>query len=88
MKLSKDWQPSQEVMQQYKEVNHDRETKYFKHFYITNQYERSDWNQVYRQWCDRQSKSKNFVGARKLKPKSSNQSDSFYHIVHTAMQDK
>ena len=69
MKLSKDWQPSQEVMQQYKEVNHARETKYFKHFYITNQYKRSDWNQVYRQWCDRQSKSIIFVGARKLKTK-------------------
>ena len=88
MKLSKDWQPSQEVMQQYKEVNHYRETKYFKHFYITNQYERSDWNQVYRQWCARQSKSKNITGTRNVKPKPSNQSDSFYHRVHTAMQDK
>ena len=37
-KLTNEWKPSQEVINQYKEVNHDREIKYFKHFYITNQY--------------------------------------------------
>ena len=88
MKLSKDWQPSQAVMQQHKEVNHDRETKYFKHFYITNQYERQNWDIIYSEWCARQTKTKNLARTRTEKPKQSNKGNSFYHRIYTEMQDK
>ena len=86
-KLTKEWQPSQKVINQYKEVNHDRETKYFKHFYITNQYSRGDWNQVYSQWCQRQLDRKNSGRTSKYRPKQSNQVDSFYLGVYNELQD-
>ena len=86
-KLTKEWQPSQEVINQYKEVNHDREIKYFKHFYITNQYDKQDWNTVYCEWCKKQLNRKNTGHTSRIRPKQSNESDSFYLGVYNQLKD-
>ena len=86
--LSKDWQPSQAIMDKYKEVNHDRETKYFKHFYINNQYRRGDWDQEYCRWCDKQTNRKNSRSAVGYRSKRIHKEDSFYARVYSELQDK
>ena len=86
--LSKDWQPSQAIMDKHKEVNHDRETKYFKHFYHQNQYQRSDWDQEYSKWCDQQTQRKRNRGTTLRKTQRVHETDSFYHRVFTELSDK
>ena len=86
--LSKDWQPSQAIMDKHKEVNHDRETKYFKHFYIQNKYEREEWDIEYSKWCDKQlSRRSNYQKIRR-QTKPSHQTDSFFHRIITELSDK
>ena len=86
--LDKDWLPSQEVMNRYTEVNHDREIKYFKHFYIKNQYIRSDWDQEYCKWCDKQlSRKRNNTKVRR-ETKQSHEDNSFYYRIIAELSDK
>lgn len=86
--LTKDWQPSQVTMDKYQEVNHDRETKYFKHFYITNQYSRPNWDQEYCKWCEKQLQRKRNRTTTLRKTQRTHEADSFYHRIFTELQDK
>lgn len=86
--LTEDWQPSQAIMEKYKEVNHDREIKYFRYFYIHNQYRKENWDNEYCKWCDKQlsRRSNNQKICRQTKP--SHQTDSFFHRIITELSDK
>ena len=86
--LDKDWQPSQEIMDKYKEVNHDRETKFFKHFYIKNKYQRKEWDTEYCKWCERQLQRKRNRTTSLSKTQRVHQDNSFYYRVLTELQDK
>ena len=86
--LTNEWQPSHTIMDKYKEVNHDRETKYFKHFYIANQYRRSDWDQEYCKWCDKQLSRKRNNTKVLRKTKQSHKDNSFYYRIIAELSDK
>ena len=87
-KLTNDWRPNETIMAQYKEVNHDREIKYFKHFYITNQYSRGDWDKVYCDWCERQRNRKDTNRTRQYQSQQRNEGDSFYLGVYNELKNQ
>ena len=86
--LTKQWQPSQTIMDKYKEVNHDREIKFFKHFYIENQYRTSDWNLEYCKWCDKQLSRKRNNTKVLRETKQSHEDNSFYYRIIAELSDK
>lgn len=87
--LTEAWQPSNDLCEQIKEVNHNEETKYFKYFNIRNQVRRDNWDNEYKKWCAKSKARRCSTNtARRNDTKPSNDKNSFFSRVYSAMQNR